>query len=99
MPLDPRITRRDVLKASLPAALALTMGPRSGRAQATADALPPVRQITHGPKFHWFGYYDKLQLDATGRYALQKDQQSSPLAFKGPKMSKSGKNSGPPPPP
>ncbi|MEA3368009.1 MAG: hypothetical protein U9R68_07845, partial [Planctomycetota bacterium] len=26
--------------------------------------------ITRGPKHHWFGYYDKLQFDPTGRYAL-----------------------------
>jgi len=32
--------------------------------------LPPVRAITKGPKFHWFGYYDKLQFDPTCRYAL-----------------------------
>jgi hypothetical protein len=30
----------------------------------------PVRQITRGPKHHWFGYYDKLQQDPTGRYIL-----------------------------
>lgn len=29
-----------------------------------------VRQLTHGPKFHWFGYYDKLEFDPTGRYIL-----------------------------
>jgi hypothetical protein len=34
------------------------------------DKLPPVRAITRGPKFHWFGYYDKLQFDPTGRYVL-----------------------------
>lgn len=28
------------------------------------------RAITHGPKFHWFGYYDKLQFDPSGRYVL-----------------------------
>ena len=28
------------------------------------------RQITHGPKHHWFGYYDKFQFDGTGRYVL-----------------------------
>ena len=32
--------------------------------------LPPVRAITQGPKFHWFSYYDKLQFDPAGRYAL-----------------------------
>lgn len=30
----------------------------------------PVRAITHGPKSHWFGYYDKYQFDPTGRYVL-----------------------------
>ena len=52
--------------------------PRAGDARAaTANAplrgpegLPPVRAITRGPKFHWFGYYDKLQFDPTGRYVL-----------------------------
>ncbi|MCA9248551.1 MAG: hypothetical protein KDA42_15605, partial [Planctomycetales bacterium] len=45
---------------------------------ALADDSPPSaahtnsswRQITHGPKHHWFGYYDKFQFDATGRYVL-----------------------------
>lgn len=31
---------------------------------------PPMRAITRGPQHHWFGYYDKLQLDPAGRYAL-----------------------------
>lgn len=35
-----------------------------------AETLPPVRAITRGPKFHWFGYYDKLEFDPTGRYVL-----------------------------
>jgi hypothetical protein len=30
----------------------------------------PVRQITRGPGFHWFGYYDKLEFDPTNRYVL-----------------------------
>lgn len=30
----------------------------------------PMRRITQGPKFHWFGYYDKLQFDPRGRYVL-----------------------------
>ena len=33
-------------------------------------ALPPVRAITRGPKFHWFGYYDKRQFDPTSRFCL-----------------------------
>jgi hypothetical protein len=34
------------------------------------NAVPPVRAITKGPRFHWFGYYDKLQFDPGSRYAL-----------------------------
>ena len=32
--------------------------------------LTTARPITTGPKFHWFGYYDKLQFDPSGRYVL-----------------------------
>ena len=28
---------------------------------------PPVRQLTSGPKFHWFGYYDVQEFDPTGQ--------------------------------
>lgn len=41
-----------------------------GWRSAPAGKLPPVRAITRGPKFHWFGYYDKLQFDPTSRYVL-----------------------------
>src|SRR3712207_3747101 len=34
------------------------------------EKLPPVRPITRAPKFHWFGYYDKVQFDPTSRYVL-----------------------------
>jgi hypothetical protein len=30
----------------------------------------PVRPITKGPKYHWFAYYDKFQVDPTNRYVL-----------------------------
>ena len=30
----------------------------------------PTRAITAGPKFHLFGYYDKLQFNPTDRYVL-----------------------------
>ena len=35
-----------------------------------SEPFPPIRPITRGPKHHWFGYYDKLQIDPSGRYAL-----------------------------
>ncbi len=34
-----------------------------------SDSLVVVK-LTSGPKQHWFGYYDKLQVDPTGRYVL-----------------------------
>jgi hypothetical protein len=32
--------------------------------------LPTIRAITRGPKYHWFGYYDKLEFDPSQRYVL-----------------------------
>lgn len=29
-----------------------------------------VEKLTNSPGYHWFGYYDKLQVDPTGRYVL-----------------------------
>ena len=31
---------------------------------------PVVRQITKGPAFHWFGYYDKFQFSPDNRFVL-----------------------------
>ena len=47
-------------------------------AAAAPDAVPAVlvaenvsaRAITKGPGHHWFGYYDKLEFDPSGRYVL-----------------------------
>ena len=30
----------------------------------------PIRAITSGPGYHWFGYYDKLQFDASNTLVL-----------------------------
>lgn len=38
--------------------------------QGTTDLAVPLKQVTKGPGFHWFGYYDKLQFDPTSRFAL-----------------------------
>jgi len=35
-----------------------------------SETWVPVRPITRGPAYHWFGYYDKLQFDPSGRYVL-----------------------------
>jgi len=39
-------------------------------AQMVSENNVPVRAITKGPRFHWFGYYDKWQFDPTDRYVL-----------------------------
>src|SRR3954452_19426198 len=60
------LTRRELLRrAGVPVLVGagLSLG-------ADAEKLPPVRTITRGPKSHWFGYYDKLEFDPTGRYVL-----------------------------
>lgn len=47
------------------------LGPLLLRAAENApEKLPPVRQITLGPRFHWFGYYDKFQFSPDGRFVL-----------------------------
>lgn len=49
--------------------MAAVMTPALARSQATEE-LPPIRQITKGPAFHWFGYYDKLQFSPDNRFVL-----------------------------
>ena len=41
--------------------------------QNNSEALVPMRAITRGSKFHWFGYYDKLEFDPTNRYILSNE--------------------------
>jgi hypothetical protein len=40
---------------------------------AIVQQYVPTRFITKGPKHHWFGYYDKLEFDPTGRYVLSNE--------------------------
>jgi hypothetical protein len=56
------------LSAAAPLAMQVQFWPRP--AWAADEKLPPVRAITRGPKFHWFGYYDKLEFDPTNRFVL-----------------------------
>ena len=66
-----RFTRRRLLKATVPAAAGLAGFGETNLAVANESNLhPPMRKITHGPRHHWFGYYDKLQFDPTSRYVL-----------------------------
>lgn len=60
--------RRTFLKQSAIAGLsmqALPLFPSS-----IQEKYPPVQKLTQGAKSHWFGYYDKHQVDPTGRYVL-----------------------------
>jgi len=43
---------------------------QSSNITGNSEFFVPIRSITHGPKFHWFSYYDKLQFDPSGRFAL-----------------------------
>ena len=65
---QPQLTRRNFLKQSVLAGLTLPALP--ALAQLGQDQPFPVRAITQGPKAHWFGYYDKEQVDPSGRYVL-----------------------------
>jgi hypothetical protein len=76
-----KLTRRQLLQYATGSALGLAglscSTSRTVKEQNAMPAkkpppehLPPVRAITQGPKFHWFGYYDKLQFDPTCRYVL-----------------------------
>jgi len=67
MPMSRRtFLRRAAAAAAAPAAAA--MAPAA--APAPAEEMPPVRPITRGPAFHWFGYYDKLEFDPASRCCL-----------------------------
>src|SRR5215210_5651281 len=62
------LSRRDMLRAGLAGGIVLA---GYGLPAMGSDAkLPPVRMITRGPKFYWFGYYDKFEFDPTNRYVL-----------------------------
>ena len=59
--------RRTFIKGALTTTAACGLFRPQRSLGAVADVLPPVRQITRGPKFHWRGYYDKLLFDPTNR--------------------------------
>lgn len=59
--------RRDFLRSTV-AAFSVALFATKGRTAKASNF--PTRGITRGPRHHWFGYYDKLQFDPTGRYVL-----------------------------
>lgn len=65
-------TRRDFLRAAaatLPAT-AIIGKIASAESEAIPNLLPVTKQITKGPLYHWFGYYDKLQFCPKNRFVL-----------------------------
>lgn len=62
------MNRRTLLKSGLGVSAGFLIAP--GLMSNVSLSGFPVRAITRGPKFHWFGYYDKLQFDPTNRYVL-----------------------------
>jgi len=66
---DITLNRREFLQYTAGGTLAMAGFPYLAAGNAESK-LPPIRAITRGPKFHWFSYYDKLQFDPSGRYAL-----------------------------
>lgn len=73
----PGISRRNFLTSGIFALGGFAVGRQTQGFSAVArsdvrkpSGLPPARTITRGPKYHWFGYYDKLQFDPTSRFVL-----------------------------
>lgn len=63
-------TRRRLLSTVAGVAFGAAISRRRNAFAADGETFPPVRAITRGPKFHWFGYYDKLEFDPSSRYVL-----------------------------
>lgn len=59
-----------ILAALLCAAACFAMPAAHAQPEVRAEVEVPFRAITSGPQAHWFGYYDKLQFDPSGRYVL-----------------------------
>jgi hypothetical protein len=68
----PIASRREFLAglATLPLAAKVIFDPLATFAQSVTMPDIPVRALTKGPHYHWFGYYDKLEFDVTDRYVL-----------------------------
>jgi hypothetical protein len=65
-----QINRREFLKATWTATAACGLFGTRRALGAQTGTFPQVRQITRGPQFHWFGYYDKLQFSPDNRFVL-----------------------------
>jgi hypothetical protein len=61
--------RRDLIKSSIFSPLAFATATLANQTNSDGK-FPPIRQITKGPKYHWFGYYDKLQFSTDHKLVL-----------------------------
>lgn len=64
------LSRRDALRLGAAMAAGVSWSCSAPPAGRRRDGLPPIRALTKGPKHHWFGYYDKLEFDPSGRFVL-----------------------------
>lgn len=67
MPKENKLSRRELLKILGITSAGMVLMPNY------LAAFPhdlKINQLTDGPNQHWFGYYDKFQINTTGRYAL-----------------------------
>ena len=62
-----RLTRRDFVKNTAAASFMLAA---PDVFSFVRDKDIPVRAITRGPRYHWFGYYDKLQFNKDNSLVL-----------------------------
>ncbi len=69
--MPPICSRRQFCRRAASAALLAPLVRASAGAEVVeSDAIAPIRTVTRGPGFHWFGYYDKDQFSADGRLLL-----------------------------
>ncbi len=62
------IRRRELVKKGLLTGAGVCLSPEMLRAYYSKEV--EITKLTNGPRQHWFGYYDKWQIDPTGRYLL-----------------------------
>lgn len=64
-------SRREFVGRAAASAVLIGLGRRTAGAEVVeTEVAAPVRPVTRGPGFHWFGYYDKDQFSADGRLLL-----------------------------
>ena len=62
--------RRDFLTSMAAVGLALGTSFNYRFAQGAQSDMPPIRQLTQGPLFHWGAYYDQVHFDKTNRIII-----------------------------